>query len=135
MNTDLNSGREIALIGIRLLDDAYMAWQAAELDAEQSLRAWCDGGHEAAYQAYRAAVDREEAAARDLERLHELTGVCMDAILPDEDEAPEAMPGRAAGCSRTRHSPDSSAPLCAYPSAAHTGRAVPTHDKQDEHQR
>ena len=76
---DFRTGREIALIGVRLLDDAYMAWVAAESETEEALRAWfVSGEHRAAYQTYRAAVDREEAAARDLQRLHELTAVCLD---------------------------------------------------------
>jgi hypothetical protein len=76
--------REIALIGTRLLDDAYIAWTAAEFDTEQALRAWSDGvagQHGAAYHAYRAAVDREEAAARDLQRLNELTAVCIEVLV------------------------------------------------------
>jgi hypothetical protein len=75
------TSREMAMIGIRLFDDAHMAWEAAEVEAEQALRAWCDDGRPAAYQAYRAALDREEAAARDLERLHELLQVCAQAIV------------------------------------------------------
>jgi hypothetical protein len=78
---NIETGREIALIGIRLLDDAHMAWEAAEAEAEDALCAWTEGGrHEAAYEAYRAAVDREEAAARDLERLHELIEICAEAL-------------------------------------------------------
>jgi hypothetical protein len=84
---DFNTGREIALIGLRLHDDAYMAWIAAEFETEQALRAWFEGvagQREAAYHAYRAAVDREEAAARDLQRLHELTAVCLEALVVAE---------------------------------------------------
>jgi hypothetical protein len=77
-------GREIALIGIRLLEDAHLAWEAAEFEADQSLRAWSNDGSPAAYQAYRAALDREEAAARDLERLHELIQVCSDTLVAVE---------------------------------------------------
>jgi hypothetical protein len=83
MNVD--TAQEIGMIGILLLDDAYMAWVAAEADAEQALRAWSEGGAgepQAAYHAYRAAVDREEAAARDLQRLHELTAICVEAFTP-----------------------------------------------------
>jgi hypothetical protein len=87
---DVKTGREIALIGIRLLDDAYMAWVAAESEAEEALHAWFEGvsGQRAPYQAYRAAVDREEAAARDLRRLHELTAVCLDALVVAEEPNP-----------------------------------------------
>lgn len=78
-------GREVAEIGVRLLDDAYMAWFAAESECEQTLRAWFDGtsrdGAEA-YFAYRAALDREEAAARDLQRLEKLTQPCRDRLSP-----------------------------------------------------
>jgi hypothetical protein len=85
-NMDFRAGREIALIGIRLLDDAYLAWVAAEAEAEQALRAWSEriSGHRGAYQAYRAAADREEAAAQDLERLHELIAVCLEALVVAE---------------------------------------------------
>jgi hypothetical protein len=89
---DFNSSREIALIGLRLLDDAYMAWVAAESEAGQALRSWSEAsGHGAAYQAYRAAVDREEAAARDLQRLHELTQICMEALLEAQEPGAEAV--------------------------------------------
>jgi len=66
---------ELAEIGIRLLDEAHVAWQRAELECEQALRAWYDGPPRASvdrYLSYRAALDREQAAARDLQRLWEL---------------------------------------------------------------
>jgi hypothetical protein len=47
-----------------------------EVESEHALRAWFKGAasrRAAAYLAHRAAVDREEAAARDLQRLCELT--------------------------------------------------------------
>jgi hypothetical protein len=51
---NFETGREIALIGIRLLDDAYMAWEAAEVEAEHALHGWSEGGqHRTAYQSYR----------------------------------------------------------------------------------
>jgi hypothetical protein len=83
---NLKTGREIAAIGIRLADDAYMAWLGAEFDAEQALRVWREGRGrpEGAYHAYRAAADREEAAARDLERLLDLTCVCEEALVVAE---------------------------------------------------
>jgi hypothetical protein len=59
-------------IGTRLADDAYMAWAVADHDCAAALRVWFDataGRRAAARAAYRAALDREEAAAHDLERL------------------------------------------------------------------
>lgn len=56
--------------------DAHMTWIGAEADSEHALRAWFEAAapdHAAAYLTYRAAVDREEAAARELQRLHALT--------------------------------------------------------------
>ncbi len=74
----------VAEIGVRLLDDAYLAWFSAESDAEAALRAWfaSDGSQRAsAYLTYRAALDREEAAARDLERLWQLADPCREALV------------------------------------------------------
>lgn len=74
---------ELAEIGIRLLDEAHVAWQRAELDCEQALRAWYASSPRTSaerYQSYRAAVDREEAAARDLGRLWELARFGHDAL-------------------------------------------------------
>jgi hypothetical protein len=71
-----NTSRDPAVIAGRVLEDAYMTWIAAEVESERALRAWFKGAasqHTAAYLAYRAAVDREEAAARDLQRLSNLT--------------------------------------------------------------
>jgi hypothetical protein len=59
-----------------LVDDAHMTWVAAEVESEHALRAWFDAATPegaGAYLAYRAAVDREQAAACDLQRLSELT--------------------------------------------------------------
>ena len=64
------------MIGVRALDDAHMTWIAAEVESGHALRAWFKAARPsraAAYLAYRAATDREEAAAGDLERLSELT--------------------------------------------------------------
>jgi hypothetical protein len=80
---DCNTSHDLAVIGVRVLDDAHMTWIATEVDAEHALRAWYEAAapdHAAAYLAYRAAVDREEAAARDLERLHALTHNCQEAL-------------------------------------------------------
>jgi hypothetical protein len=74
---------ELAEIGIRLLDEAHVAWQRAELESQQALRAWYDGPPRLSvdrYLAYRAALDREHAAARDLQRLWELAQSGHDAL-------------------------------------------------------
>ncbi len=78
-----NTSYELAVIAVRVLDDAYMTWVAAEVDSERALGAWfnADAPRRAgAYLAYRAAVDREEAAARDLQRLSELTRPCQERL-------------------------------------------------------
>jgi hypothetical protein len=66
--------RDVSGIAIRLLDDTYMAWYRAQLECQNALRDWLDSGSRdlTAYHAYRAALDREEAAAIDLERLTQL---------------------------------------------------------------
>ena len=84
-------GHEVAEIGVRLLDDAYIAWFAAESDCEQALRAWLEGtsgNRGEAYFVYRAALDREEAAARDLQRLSPLTQPCRDSLAGREATVP-----------------------------------------------
>ncbi len=70
-----NAQTGVATIGFRLLVDASLTWSDAESECDRTLRAWFDtSGAEAttAYFSYRAALDREEAAARDLERLWRL---------------------------------------------------------------
>jgi hypothetical protein len=67
---------EVIDIGIRLSDDAYMVWWMAQRECAAAQRTWFDaeaGRRAAAHVAYQAALDREEAAARDLERLAALT--------------------------------------------------------------
>jgi hypothetical protein len=74
---------ELAEIGIRLLDEAHVAWQRAELECELALQAWYDGPPRTSvdsYLSYRAALDREQAAARDLERLWELAASGHDSL-------------------------------------------------------
>jgi hypothetical protein len=68
------AARDIFVIATRLLDGVYMAWRQAQHESHDALRAWLDSGScdHAAYCAYRAALDREEAAAVDLERLSQL---------------------------------------------------------------
>lgn len=78
-----NAQTEVAEIGVRLLDDAYLAWLSAESECDAAFGAWSEatGVHRAmAYFTYRAALDREEAAARDLERLWQVSRPCRDAL-------------------------------------------------------
>jgi hypothetical protein len=85
--TNRHTSRSLAVIGVRLLDDARMTWVAAEVESEHALRAWFDAGAPegaGAYLAYRAAVDREEAAARDLHRLSELTQPYQERLARSE---------------------------------------------------
>ena len=74
----------VARISVRLLDDAYLAWFGAEAECEIALGAWqraAGAGGTMKYFAYRAALDREEAAARDLERLWALSEPCREALV------------------------------------------------------
>jgi hypothetical protein len=74
---------ELAEIGIRLLDEAHVAWQRAELECERALRTWYDGSPRTSaelYRSYRAALDREHVAACDLQRLWELGRSGHDAL-------------------------------------------------------
>jgi hypothetical protein len=75
----LESELELAEIGVRLVDGAYMAWLVAERECDQALRAWQEE-RPGAYWGYRAALDREEAAARDLERLSERARPCQEEL-------------------------------------------------------
>jgi hypothetical protein len=80
---------DLAMIGARLLDDAYMTWLIAESEAEEAFQSWRDPvscSREVAYRAYLAAVDREAAAARDLQRLGEIAAPCV-ALLARQDTA------------------------------------------------
>jgi len=85
-----NIDRAVAEIGVRLLDDAYMAWLVAESESEEALASWLAPfsarPRAAAYRSYLAAVDREQAAARDLERLREITAPCL-ALLGEDAPA------------------------------------------------
>ena len=78
-----NVNTEVAAIGVRLLDDAYLAWFSAEAESETALQAWWQStgaNRPIAYAAYRAALDREEAAAHDLERLWSLSEPCRATV-------------------------------------------------------
>jgi hypothetical protein len=70
-------------IGVRLLDDAYLAWFSAESECEAALQAWFDAGagRATAYLSYSAALDREEAAARDLQRIWQVSAACREALV------------------------------------------------------
>jgi hypothetical protein len=83
---------DVATIGVRLLDDAYLAWFSAESECENALRAWFQATGErrgTAYVTYRAALDREEASARDLERLWQLAAPCAAALVEDAERVSE----------------------------------------------
>jgi hypothetical protein len=81
MTSEFNT--DLAAIGVRLLDDAYLAWFNAESESEAALQSWWQttgSRRSVAYAAYRAALEREEAAARDLERLWSLVEPCRAKI-------------------------------------------------------
>lgn len=87
-----NAKSEVAAIGVRLFDDAYLAWFSAESECEDVLRAWFQSTREqraTTYLAYRAALDREEAAARDLERLWILADACRHAVAREAESVVE----------------------------------------------
>jgi hypothetical protein len=72
MTMSTNWLRASEQIGVRLADEAYMSWTAARIECSQALEAWLaaePGDRAAANCVYRAALDREEAAALELERL------------------------------------------------------------------
>jgi hypothetical protein len=69
-------------VGLRLSDAAYAAWQIAQLECELTLLAWKILGPQrgaAAHSSYGAALDREEAAARDFEELCRVSGALASA--------------------------------------------------------
>jgi hypothetical protein len=79
--------REIAQEGrgseTHLIDDAYMIWVAAATECARALRTWFASSSRNstdAYLNYRAALDREEAAAHDLQLLET---VSPDAVRSD----------------------------------------------------
>jgi hypothetical protein len=83
---------DVAKIGVRLLDDAYLAWFSAESDSETALRAWFHSTgerRESTYFSYLAALDREDAAARDLERLWRLAEPCRETLAMPAERASE----------------------------------------------
>ncbi len=80
---------EVAKIGIRLTEETYAAWTDAEDDSAQFLCAWFDRPvhNDERYYAYLAALDREEAAALDLQRLAEVAEVCRDVLTDPSSRA------------------------------------------------
>lgn len=87
-----NIETDVATIGVRLLDDAVLAWFRAETECEEALQAWFRStgqGRETAYLSYLAALDREEASARDLERLWRLSEPCRDALARRAESVPQ----------------------------------------------
>jgi hypothetical protein len=69
-----------AVSEMRRRDNAYILWAATESESGDALGAWfaaVPSRRPSAYAVYRAALEREEAAARHLERLSGLTGSCV----------------------------------------------------------
>ena len=82
-----NAQTEVAAIELRL-DDAYLAWFSAESECESTLHGWFrapDDLSAGAYLAYQAALEREEDAARDLQRLWQLSGSSRETLLEREE--------------------------------------------------
>jgi hypothetical protein len=77
-NREAVAEHTVAEIGFRLLDDAHSSWLAAESEASAALCDWLGAAgrsREDAYYAYVASVDREHAAAHDLQRLFEIAAL------------------------------------------------------------
>jgi hypothetical protein len=75
MTDDLDA--KAILTGACQLGDAFLAWFTAEAASETALQAWWQStgsSRSTTYIAYRASLDREEIAARNLERLSNLAG-------------------------------------------------------------
>jgi len=73
---------DVAEISARLLDEAHIAWMTAEGQCAHLLQACHESVGEKrrlAFLGYEAALEREEAAAQDLQRLWELTTPCRGA--------------------------------------------------------
>lgn len=87
-----NTETDVASIGVRLLDDAYLAWLSAEGEAENALQAWFQatgGRRDMAFVTYQAAIDREEASARDLARLWNIATPSRAAVVEDTESVAE----------------------------------------------
>ncbi len=71
--------------GLGTLTDAYLAWVCSESECERALRAWF-GGDGPAYVLYRAALEQEEEAARELQRLSETAQPAFGHRVPGRQE-------------------------------------------------
>ena len=63
---------QTARLRARLAGDAYSLWRAAQDESAEALERWFSaprGDRRREYDTYRAALEREEAAARSLEQL------------------------------------------------------------------
>jgi len=86
---------EVAAIRIRLLDDAHIAWVAAQNECSEALHAWFEAPrYDRAYHAHLAAFNREEAAALDLQRLSEVADRCRATLAAERESS--ACPKRNA---------------------------------------
>jgi hypothetical protein len=77
-----NIETDVATIGVRLLDDAYLAWFSAETECDTALQAWFQSTGEARegrYLSYLAA----------LERLWGLSEPCREALAERADGVSE----------------------------------------------
>jgi hypothetical protein len=71
-----DTDRELLAMRVWLRDEAHKVWAAAEAESQWALRAWIEAGDRdrgAAYHVYQASLEREEAAACELQRWCELT--------------------------------------------------------------
>jgi hypothetical protein len=87
-----NPRTDVAEIGVRLLDCAYLVWISAERESEATLHTWFQARGEqraGAYLSYRSALDREDAAARDLERLSQLVEPCRGSLVRENEHRVE----------------------------------------------
>ncbi|MBB4663859.1 hypothetical protein [Conexibacter arvalis] len=74
---------DLVAIGTRLIDEVFQSWQAAQLLCHEAFHAWCDAApaqRAGAHAAYRAALDREEAAAHDLQRVTQAARLSCDPV-------------------------------------------------------
>jgi hypothetical protein len=82
------SETNVRTMTVRLIDNAYCAWLTAETECETALRDWFHATREhreLTYLAYTAALDREEASARDLEQLWDRASACHEALLANAE--------------------------------------------------